>query len=67
MKSKISLMRSISITQGGQQIQTTRCGEHSFKSRSINAWNLYKRNLKTDLITCDFPKFKKLIFHYHLN
>ena len=49
------------------QIQTTHYGEHSFKSRSTNAWNLYQRNLKTDLITCDFAKFKKLIFHYHLN
>ena len=49
------------------QIQTTHYGEHSFKSRSINAWNLYQRNLKTDLITCDFAKFKKLIFQYHLN
>ena len=33
------------------QIQTTHYGEHSFKSRSTNAWNLYQRNLKTDLIT----------------
>ena len=49
------------------QIQTTYYGEHSFKSRSINAWNLYQRNLKTDLITCVFTKFKKLIFQYHLN
>ena len=49
------------------QIQTTRYGKHSFKSRSINAWNLYQRNLKTDLITCDCAKFKKLIFQYHLN
>ena len=49
------------------QIQTTHYGEHSFKSRSTNAWNLYQRNLKTDLITCDFAKFKKLIFQYHLN
>ena len=49
------------------QIQTTHYGEHSFKSRSINAWNLYQRNLKTDLITCDFAKLKKLIFQYHLN
>ena len=30
------------------QIQTTHFGEHSFNSRSINAWNLYQRNLKTD-------------------
>ena len=30
------------------QIQTTHSGEHSFKLRSINAWNLYQRNLKTD-------------------
>ena len=29
------------------QIQTTLYGEHSFKSRSTNAWNLYQRNLKT--------------------
>ena len=43
---------------------TTQYGEHSFKSRSINAWNLYQKRLKTDLITCDFPKFK--IFQYHL-
>ena len=49
------------------QIQTTYYGEHSFKSRSIKAWNLYQRNLKTDLITCVFTKFKKLIFQYHLN
>ena len=49
------------------QIQTIDYGEHSVKSRSINAWNLYQRNLKTDLITCDFDKFKKLIFQYHLN
>ena len=49
------------------QIQTTHYGEHSFKSRSTNAWNLYQRNLKTDLITCDFAKFKKLIFQYYLN
>ena len=49
------------------QIQTTYYGEYSFKSRSTNAWNLYQRNLKTDLITCDFGKFKKLIFQYHLN
>ena len=49
------------------QIQTTHYGEHSFKSRSINAWNLYQRNLKTDLITCDFAKFKKLIFQHHLH
>ena len=49
------------------QIQTTQYGEHSFKSRSINALNLYQRNLKTDLITCDFAKFKKLFFQYHLN
>ena len=49
------------------QIQTTHYGEHSFKSKSINAWNLYQRNLKTDLITCDFAKFKKLIFQYHLH
>ena len=49
------------------QIQTTHYGEHSFKSRSINAWNLYQRNLKTNLITCDFAKFEKLIFKYHLN
>ena len=49
------------------QIQTTHYGEHSFKSRSINAWNLYQRNLKTDLITCEFAQFKKVIFQYHLN
>ena len=49
------------------QIQTTHYGEHFFKSRSINTWNLYQRNLKTDLITCDFAKFEKLIFQYHLN
>ena len=49
------------------QIQTTHYGEHSFKSRSINAWNLYQRNLKTDLITCNFAKFKKLIFQHHLH
>ena len=42
------------------QIQTTYYGKHSFKSRSINVWNLYQRNLKTDLITCDFAiKTKK--------
>ena len=45
------------------EIQTTHFGEHSFKLRSINAWNLYLRNLKTDLIICDLAKFKK----YHLN
>ena len=44
------------------QIQTAHYGEHSFKSRSTNVWNLYQRNLKTGLITCDFAKFKKLIF-----
>ena len=44
------------------QAQTIKYEEHSFKSRSIKSWNLYQRNLKTDLITCDFPKFKKLIF-----
>ena len=49
------------------QIQTTHYGEHSFKSRSINAWNMYQRNFKTDLIICDFAKFKKIIFQYHLN
>ena len=49
------------------QIQTTHYGEHSFKSRSINAGNLYQRNLKTDLITCDLAKLKKLFFQYHLN
>ena len=49
------------------QIQTTHYGKHSFKSRSINACNLYQRNLKADLIACDFAKFKKLIFQYHLN
>ena len=49
------------------QIQTTYYEEHSFKSRSINAWNLYQRNLKTDLITSDFAKFKELIFQNHLN
>ena len=49
------------------QIQTTHYEEHSYKSKSINAWNLYRRNLKTDLITCNFAKFKKLIFQYHLN
>ena len=49
------------------QIQTNHYGEHFFKSRSINAWNLYQRNLKTGLITCDFAKFKKLIFQFHLN
>ena len=49
------------------QNQTTHYGEHSFKLRSINAWNLHQRNLKTDLITCDFAKFKKLIFQFHLN
>ena len=49
------------------QIQTNHYGEHSFKSTSINAWNLYQRNLKTDLTSCDFAKFKKLIFQYHLN
>ena len=49
------------------QIQTTHYVEYSFKSRSINAWNKYQRNLKKDLITCDFAKFKKLIFQYHLN
>ena len=36
------------------QIQTTHYGEHSFKSRSINAWNLYQRNLKTDLISTSY-------------
>ena len=42
------------------QIQTTYYGKHSFKSRSINVWNLCQRNLKTDLITCDFAiKTKK--------
>ena len=51
----------------GPQIQTTNYGKHSFKTRSINAWNLYQRNLKTDLITCGFAKFKKLIFQYHLS
>ena len=49
------------------QIQTTLYGEHYFKSRSTNAWELYQTNLKTDLITCNFSKFKKLIFQYHLN
>ena len=49
------------------QIQTTHYGEHSFKSRSINAGNLYQRNLKTDLITCHLAKLKKLFFQYHLN
>ena len=49
------------------QVQTTLYGEHSFKSRSINAWNLYQRNLKTNLITCDFVKVKNLIFQYKLN
>ena len=33
------------------KIQTVHYGEHSFKSRSVNAWYLYQRNLKTDLIT----------------
>ena len=36
------------------QIQTTHYGEHSFKSRSINAWNLYQRNLKTDLTSTGY-------------
>ena len=36
------------------QIQTSYYGKHSFKSRSINVWNSCQRNLKTDLITCDF-------------
>ena len=49
------------------QIQTTLYGEHYFKSRLTNAWELYQTNLKTDLITCNFSKFKKLIFQYHLN
>ena len=49
------------------QIQATHYGQHSFESRSNNAWNLHQRNLKTDLITCVFAKFKKLIFQYHLN
>ena len=49
------------------QIQNTHFGKHSFKSRSINAWNLYQKYVKTDLITCGFAKFKKLIFQYHLN
>ena len=49
------------------QIQTTHYGEHSFKSRSINALNMHQENLKTNLITCDFAKFKKLIFQYHLH
>ena len=49
------------------QIQTTHNGEHSFKLRSISAWNIYQRNLKTDLTTCDFAKFKKLVFQCHLN
>ena len=31
------------------QIQTTHYKEHSFKSRSINAWNMNQRNLKPDL------------------
>ena len=75
MMSTLSLIRIMSITQRDQQIkmpvvphiQTTHYGEHSFKSRSINSWNLCQRNLKTDLITCDFATFKKLIFQYHLN
>ena len=46
----------MSVTQGDPQIvvikmQTTHYREYYFKSRSINAWNLYQRNLKTDLIT----------------
>ena len=56
MKSALSLMRIMSVTQGDPQIvvikmQTTHYREYYFKSRSINAWNLYQRNLKTDLIT----------------
>ena len=49
------------------QIQTNHYREHLFKSRPINAWNLHQRNLKTDLITSDFAKFKKLILQYQLN
>ena len=52
---------------GVPQIQTTHYGEHFFKSRSMNALNMYQGNLKTNLITCDFAKFKKLIFQYHLD
>ena len=56
----------MSITQEDQQSQmlvlpqtkTTHYGEHSFKSRPINAWNL---------INCGFAEFKKLFFQYHLN
>lgn len=42
-------------------VQTTHYGKHSFKPRSINVWNMYQKNLKTDL-TCDFSKLKKPIF-----
>ena len=69
MKSSLSLIRIMSNTWGSTnqmlvvpQIQTIHYREHSFKLKSVNTWNLYQRNLKTDLITCDFAKFKKLIF-----
>lgn len=49
------------------EVQTTNYVEHSLKSKLTNAWNLKQKKLKTDLITCDFPKFKKVIFQYHLH
>ena len=52
MNSTLSLIRIMSITNEMlvvPQIQVYHYGEHSFKSRSINSWHLYQRNLKTDL------------------
>ena len=52
MNSTLSLIRIMSITNQMlpvPQIQAYDYGEHSFKSRSINSWYLYQRNLKTDL------------------
>ena len=49
------------------RIQESTDQKRLHKSRSMSALNLYQRYLKIELITCNFSKFKKLIFQYHLN
>ena len=64
-------MKIKSITQGDQQIRC--CLYHKFKPPTTGNANLnqdqfiFQRHLKTDLITFDLSKFKKLIFQYNLN